>query len=302
MFVRPSGSRIIVHTPAKLNLSLEVLARRTDGYHEIETLIAAVGIYDTLVLDSTDAERIELACRWALGLAAQAQDASLGDLPTGEQNIVVRAVNLLRERAGISRGARILLIKRIPSAAGLGGASSDAAAALAAANLGWQLGWTYERLAELAAEIGSDVPVFLSGGTAICTGRGERIEPIRSARLAVVVARPPVGLSTPQVYRSCTPAVAPCDTRPLAAALGQGKVAEIGQNLHNRLEAPASRLTPWIGRLKGEFESQGFAGQQMSGSGSSYFGLARHARHARRVAARLRARRVGMVFAATTMR
>jgi 4-diphosphocytidyl-2-C-methyl-D-erythritol kinase len=193
------------------------------------------------------------------------------------------------------------LVKRIPAAAGLGGASSDAAAALVAANLGWNLGWTRERLMELAAELGSDVPFFLTEvGAAVCRGRGEQIAPLRAARLHVVVVRPPVGLSTPQVYRRCRPAAAPASVQNLRQALECGNAAGVARQLANRLQAPAAELTTWIGQLEDEFSRQDCLGHQMSGSGSSYFGICRSARHAQRVASRLRARQAGMVYAAAT--
>ncbi len=113
---------------------------------------------------------------------------------------------LLRDRAGIRAGARLRLLKRIPATAGLGGGSSDAAAALLAGNVGWNLNWSRERLMELAAELGSDVPFFLAGGAAICRGRGEVVAPVgRLGTLFGVVVRPPVGLSTARVYGHCRP-------------------------------------------------------------------------------------------------
>jgi 4-diphosphocytidyl-2-C-methyl-D-erythritol kinase len=303
MYVRKVGTRVLIDTPAKLNLSLEVLFRRSDGFHEIETLIVAVSHCDTLELTPTDAPQISLACRWATGfaaLAAAGTDPLLGDLPQGEENIVWRAVDRLQKRAGIARGAAIQLTKRIPAASGLGGASSDAAAALVAANIGWRLQWPRERLAEVAAEIGSDVPFFLTRGAAICRGRGEQIEPILPTRLHVVIVRPPAGLSTPRVYQACRPVASPIKSDSLAAALRRGAVAAAARMLNNRLEEPASQLTPWIGRLRQEFSRLDVLGHQMSGSGSSYFGICRHGRQAGRVAARLRSRGVGMVFAAAT--
>ena len=319
MHVRRTGSHVEVLTPAKLNLFLEVLARRTDGYHEIETLMAVVGIYDTLTFAALNEDAIELECRWAAGFAAQLSsrraarqeaarrlrptsqiDDEFGDLPTGPDNLAWKAVTLLRKHSGIKRGARIRLVKRIPAAAGLGGASSDAAAALVAANLGWNLGWPNARLADLAAELGSDVRFFLTSGVALCRGRGEKVEPLRSAPLRVVVVRPPVGLSTPQVYRRCRPASAPASAQKVRQALECGNAAGVARGLVNRLQQPAAELTPWIERLKREFSRQDCLGHQMSGSGSSYFGICRHARHARRVASRLRARQAGTVYAAQT--
>jgi 4-diphosphocytidyl-2-C-methyl-D-erythritol kinase len=182
----------------------------------------------------------------------------------------------------------------------LGGASSDAAATLVAANIAWRLGWSIQRLMELAGELGSDIPFFLSRGAAVCRGRGEQIESTRPPRIHVVVVRPPVGLSTPQVYKACRPADSPASVEIVMQSLLQGDTKRAGRQLHNRLQPAAETLTPWIGRLREEFGKQDVVGHQMSGSGSSYFGLCRSARHARRIAARLRARDVGTVLAATS--
>jgi len=282
-----------VLTPAKINLFLEILGRRADGYHEIETLLAAVTLYDTLRFTATPSGAIALDCRWASPQPGE-------PIPTDKDNLAFRAAALLRERSGVSAGATIQLIKRIPAAAGLGGASSDAAAALVAANLAWQLNWPRQRLMELAAELGSDVPFFLTRGAALARGRGERLEGLRMPKLHIALVRPPVGLSTPAVYRACRPADSPQAAAPLVAALARGDAAAAGRLLVNGLEPAAASLTPWIERLQSEFERQGVLGHQMSGSGSSYFGLCRHARQARRVASRLRARSIGAAFAAQT--
>lgn len=305
MIVRKLGPRTLIDTPAKVNLSLEILGRRADGFHEIETLMVAVNVCDTLQFTPSADEAITLDCQWAAGLAARDRQLA-GELPPVEKNIVWRAVQLVRERTGTKTGAAIRLTKRIPAAAGLGGASSDAAAALVAANIGWHLGLSREKLQSLAAELGSDVPFFLSGGAAICRGRGELIEPVKLPPLHVVIVRPPVGLSTPLVYQTLGYQVGqrtdtPVPSELLARRLAAGQVAPAARMLNNRLEGPAARLTPWIDRLADEFSRLDVLGHQMSGSGSSYFGLCMSSRQARRVAARLRARGVGTVFAATTM-
>lgn len=309
MYVRRRGSRIEVHTPAKINLFLEVLARRDDGFHEIETLMMPISIFDTVSLSNNSERRIGLTCRWASGLEAQspAHGSRHGgvweDLPEQTDNIVVKAIERLRHHAGVESGAQVRLIKRIPAAAGLGGASSDAAAALVAANLAWRLGWSRERLAGVAAELGSDVPFFVYSAAAVCRGRGERIEPFGALnRLHVVVVRPPSGLSTPEVYRHCCPAESAkhaADT--IVRAVRQGQASLVGRLMFNRLEAAAEQLSPWIRDLRAAFDSQDCLGHQMSGSGTSYFGICRHATHARRVASRLRAAGIGAVLRATTL-
>lgn len=299
MWATQSKSGWEVHAPAKLNLLFEILARRDDGYHEVETLMAPIRVFDTLHVRDSPSEPIEFSCRWAAGEAGAS--GRLGDLPTGSENLVVRAVELLRRRAGVERSAALHLIKRIPSAAGLGGGSSDAAAALWLANRVWKLNWPLAELSRLAAELGSDVPFFLTSGAAVCRGRGERIEPLgKIAPLHVVVVRPPVGLSTARVFAASHVPREPRSTASMVAALRRGDAAKVGRLLHNRLQEPAETLSPWIGRLRREFDRWDFLGHQMSGSGSSYFGICQHARHARRLAQALRARAVGSVFAASS--
>ena len=290
MHVQRSASGFEVLAPAKLNLFLEVLAKRSDGFHEIETLMVPVGWYDTLHFAPDPGGELSLACEQV--------GPSSGPVPTGDDNLVVRAVKLLRDRSDTSQGARLRLVKRIPAASGLAGGSSDAAAALVAANLGWQLNWPREKLAPLAAELGSDVPFFLGSGPAICRGRGEIMEPVSGlGPLWFVVVRPPVGLSTPAVYRACRPAAAPRRAAPLVASLCRGNLGVAASHFHNALQLAAEGLCDWIARLKHSLAATNCLAHQMSGSGSAYFGLCRHARHARRIAASLRSRGVGQVCA-----
>ena len=303
MHVRHTATHVEILAPAKINLFLEVLARRPDGFHEIETLMAAVTVFDTLTFTGAPNPAIVFRCRWAHGIVAATRptgESSLGEIPTDSRNLVVRAVELVRERAGHSSGATIELVKRIPAAAGLGGASSDAAAALVAANIGWQLHWPLDRLLELAAELGSDVPFFLTAGYAVCRGRGERIEPRALPRLHLAIVRPPAGLSTPAVYARCTPSREPCGVATVAAALVKGNAITAEANgWKNDLQPAARSLSPWIDKSLAALDEAGAVKWQMSGSGSSCFGLCRSARHARRVASRLRARGIGTTFAAT---
>jgi 4-diphosphocytidyl-2-C-methyl-D-erythritol kinase len=303
MYVHRLAAGVIVRAPAKLNLFFEVLARRNDGYHEIETLMVPIGLYDTLAARDDPAGGLHLECWWDVaGSDGVGNDGdSLGTLPAPEDNLAYRAVRLLRERAGIDRGISLRLSKTIPSAAGLGGGSSDAAAALLAANEVWQLNWSRGQLAELAAELGSDIPFFILGGAAICRGRGERIEPLAAATpLHFVVVRPPVGLSTAAVYKHCQVAAQPRGVAPLVKALRAGDVRNLDQLIHNRLQDAAEALCPWIATLNRELAAQDCLADQMSGSGTSYFGICRHARHARRVARRLQSRGIGRVYTAST--
>lgn len=291
MHVRSTDAGLEVLAPAKLNLFLEVLGKRSDGFHEIETLMYPIALFDTLAFRDEPSGEIRLTCE-------QAGPSGADLLPEGGDNLVMRAVNLLRRKTGVERGASIRLVKRIPLAAGLAGGSSDAAAALLAANRVWRLGLRREELASVAAELGSDIPFFLHGGPAVCRGRGEIIEPVSGLGcLHFVVARPPAGLSTADVYRGCRPSSQPRRVVDVLDSLRQGLLAAAASRLHNALQAAAESLSPWIARLSEEFGRLDFLGHRMSGSGTSYFGLCRQARHARRLAALLRARGVGRVYA-----
>ena len=297
-----SAVEVVVQTPAKLNLFFEVLARRDDGYHEIETLMCPINLYDILYFSEEESGQVRLRCERVPG-SGGSDRTGLEQLPQGSDNLVVRAVELLRRRAGIASGATLRLVKRIPIAAGLGGGSSDAAAALRAANEGWRLGLPPDELARTAAELGSDVPFFLARGAAICRGRGERIEPVREiGPLHLVLVRPPAGLSTAAVYGACRPAGQPRTLGPLLEALGKGSIKRAGRLLFNRLRPAAEKLSPWIEIVQRAFESEDVLGHEMSGSGTSCFGLCRHAKHARRVARRLQANGVGSVFAVRSCR
>ncbi len=297
MRLHRSPADFVVHAPAKLNLFFEVLGKREDGYHEIETLVVPIDLYDTLRFREDSSGQISFGCRCA-STARGDRGVGPGDVPSGSDNLVVRAVQLLRSRAGVRSGARLDLVKRIPTAAGLGGGSSDAAAALVAANEAWQVGWSRQKLADLAGQLGSDVPLFLVRGPAICRGRGERVEPVAGlGNLHLVVVRPPEGLSTAAVYERCKPPTRPRPLSPLVDALRAGNLKNAGRRMFNRLESVAENLSPWIARLRSAMERCNCLGYQMSGSGTCYFGLCRHARHARRVARYLEANRVGIAFA-----
>ena len=296
MHLHRHGSDVVVQAPAKLNLFFEVLARRVDGYHEIQTLVYPINLYDTLHFREHSRGRVELGLESVSGVWESETSGSLG-VPRDTDNLVVRAIELLRRRAGISRGASLRLVKRIPSAAGLGGGSSDAAAALVAGNVGWNLGWSRTQLGQLAAELGSDVPLFLVDGPTFCQGRGELVEPASGLGLLhFVVIRPPAGLATAKVYSVCTVADRVRRAIPLLDSLARGDLGTAGRSLFNRLESAAETLSPWIGHLRKKFAQMDCLGYQMSGSGSCYFGLCGNARHARRVAKCLQASGAGTAF------
>lgn len=300
MNLRQNESKQVAHAPAKLNLFLDVFGRRSDGYHDLATLMVPVRWFDSLIFaPDRPADRQVGSIRFSLH-----RHAATDQIPADSSNLVPRALELFRQRSGCELGANVKLVKRIPSGAGLGGGSSDAATALRMANRAWKIGWDLERLSTLAAEIGSDVPFFLEHGAAVCRGRGERIERLSGiAALDVVILKPPQSLATADVYaaldRLPTPAVSLTDPPGLTALVGalqRGSVGGIGRWIFNRLQAAATQLSEWIDRVRAAFDRLDFIGHQLSGSGSAYFGICRHARQARRLAAVLRSRQLGLVY------
>ena len=307
MHIRRSAEAVTVHAPAKLNLFFEVLAKRPGGFHEIETLMVPIDLYDTITFREDPSGQVQLSCKQVFRVAGRRRRrcAAAGEdvLPAERDNLVVRAVELVRQTAGVRRGAAVRLVKRIPMAAGLGGGSSDAAAALLAANIGWGLNLEPEALLRMAGELGSDVPFFLAGSAAVCRGRGEQVEPLRHVpELHFVVARPRAGLSTAAVYAACRPAERPRSVGPLCAALGRGNLRLTGNLVWNRLQPVSATLCPAVPELDRCFSELGLPGYGMSGSGTAYFGLCRRASDARRAARRLRAGGVEQVFAVRSCR
>jgi 4-diphosphocytidyl-2-C-methyl-D-erythritol kinase len=303
MVPRKVGAAWEVQAPAKLNLYLEVLGRRTDGFHELETLLVPVQFYDSLRWSPSPSSGLgcSLTINNQLGPTA---DRSASD------NLVLRAAHLLAERAKIAPHGHFELTKRIPLQAGLGGGSSDAAATLRLASAAWQTRLTNAELVELAAELGSDVPFFMSAGPAVCRGRGEQVESVNQLpRLNLVVVKPDCGMSTPEVFRELGETAAPTAVHSthstirlneLLAKLHAGAIPQACQAMFNRLEAVAMRLAPEIARIMAALARAGCWGQFMTGSGSTVVGIARSAIQARRIARVLSAQNFGTVLAAAS--
>ncbi|MEM7453695.1 MAG: 4-(cytidine 5'-diphospho)-2-C-methyl-D-erythritol kinase [Planctomycetota bacterium] len=284
-----TSNQFELHSPAKINLFLELLGRRPDGFHELVTIISPVSIYDTLRFRPVSGDGIELK----VVTARQRTDEPDQQIPSGPENLIWKALQLFKEHCGISKGsttpgAEVLITKRIPAAAGLGGASGNAAAALQAARRMWNPEVDDTTLNELAATLGSDVPVFLAGMTAMCTGRGESVRSIPCpAGIPLVIVQPPVGLSTAGVYSICKIPARVESENEILAEIQTGSLAGIASGMFNRLEEFASTMTDWIKRLREEFTGIGCIGHQMTGSGSAYFGVFSTEKQARIAAARL---------------
>ena len=268
MLIERRGDAVVAWAPAKVNLFLEVLARRPDGYHEIATLMVAVSLYDTLEFAPAPDDTLELTC-------------DNDELSVGPDNLILRVAALLKAHSGTRRGARIKLSKRIPMAAGLAGGSTDAAAALAGLNLLWGLNQPANELASLSGQVGSDVPFFFHTPAAWCTGRGEKVQARELPRpLWFALACPRVGLSTAAVYGKGKVPEASVDGARIRDALAAGDPQTLGASLHNRLQETADRLRPELVLVRERLRRIGPTGCLMSGSGTSCFALCRDEREA----------------------
>jgi 4-diphosphocytidyl-2-C-methyl-D-erythritol kinase len=274
-------SATTVRAPAKINLHLGVGAVREDGLHPLHTVYQAVGLYDDLTAAP--------ATSWRLGVTV-ADHIVRDSVPLDGANLVDRAADLLARRHGVERLGDVHLDKSIPVAGGMAGGSADAAAALVALDRLWDLHTPDEDLLAIAAELGSDVPFALVGGTALGTGRGEVVAAVSDPNTWWwVLALSPVGLSTPEVYRhfdrlhpDASPTPPPADD--LLAALAAGDVHALAASLHNDLQEPALDLRPDLERRIARGEAEGALRGLVSGSGPTCVFLCESAEHARAVA------------------
>lgn len=261
-----SPAPLLARCPAKINLWLRVLGRRPDGYHELDTVFQAIEIWDEI--EATIDEDFSLVC----------DDPTI---PVDSTNLVLRAAETLRGACGPSaagRGARLVLRKRIPAGAGLGGGSSDAAGTLLLLDRLWGTGVERERLRRCAAELGADVPFFLAGGRARGRGRGDRIEPLPCPEgAAVLVGSPPFSLSTAEVYgglsKRLTVPANDVTVAPLSHSRNRPGEYDLGPGARNDLEGVVFDGHPELAWFRDALREAGATSALLSGSGSSLFGL-----------------------------
>ncbi len=277
-FSASSGARVVVRARAKVNLGLEVLGRRPDGYHELRSVMWAIELADRVVLEAS-----------APGIALECEAPGV---PATPENLAWRAADLLREEIARPGGVRIRIDKAIPVGAGLGGGSADAAAVLLGAARLWGARLGRGRLARLATTLGMDVPFFLGRSPALARGRGETLRPLTpAADVPLVVVSPGIPLATREVYAR----VEPVDygdgraTGALVRALGAG-ITAIAARVTNGLERAAARLWPGLAEVKAALLEAGCLAAVMSGSGSAVVGIAPTARAACRIRDRLAGR------------
>jgi 4-diphosphocytidyl-2-C-methyl-D-erythritol kinase len=264
--------KLLIKAPAKINLTLDVLHKREDGYHEVEMVMTTVDLSDRIELSDIRENEIQVVSQNRF-------------VPDDQRNLAYQAAMLVKSRFGIQRGVSIGIDKMIPVAAGLAGGSSDAAATLRGLNRMWNLGLSIDELAELGAEIGSDVSFCVYGGTALAKGRGEEITHLPvPPNCWVILAKPSVGVSTADVYRNLDlTRIEHPNTKGMIDALKQGNYNSICQHTGNVLESVTLKTNPEVLQIKEQMERFGADAVLMSGSGPTVFGLVQYESRLQRI-------------------
>ena len=280
---------VTVEANAKINLTLDILGKRPDGFHEVAMVMQSIGLHDTLTMEKTDGEiALSINVPW---------------LKADEKNLAWRAAELVRQEYGLTGGVRMELTKRIPIAAGLAGGSADAAAVLKGMNELYDLQMSEARLCELGAKLGSDIPFCLMGGTMLATGRGEVL-----TRLAdmpetwVVLAKPRISVSTAWAYQNYDEQGAERhpDNEAIKKAIARGNRKAVAGLLCNVLESVTIKKYDVIADYKQMMLDKGAMASMMSGSGPTVFGLARNREQAEAIANVLRQNTNADVFVTRT--
>lgn len=271
----PRGEKLVLESPAKVNLNLEVLGERADGYHAIRSVLVPISLHDTVTFTPTGKKFVF--------------HGGLGT-PKGEGNLAYDAVELVMSKTGVRHGLDLRIVKRIPIAAGLGGGSSNAATVLLGLNRLWDLGLTQQELETMGLKLGSDVPFFLRGGACIATGRGEALEPVQcAAPLEMVLVTPPLKVTSKWAYEN-TPAEtgrSGSATSMVKVALASGRWELLASHLVNDLEAAVLGGHAVVGEVRKKLKAAGAIGVLVSGSGPTVFGIAEDAEKADAIAAKL---------------
>lgn len=270
------STAIAYRSYGKINFYLDVLQRRRDGFHNIETVFQTVSLCDTLTFNE-DMHRVSITC-------------NMPDLDTGEGNLIFQAAELLRAHSGTRLGAKIDLEKQVPIAAGMAGGSGNAAAALIALNKLWDLRISEDRLRGMALELGSDVPYCTIGGTAAAARRGEELEPLAPIpRTWITLVHPPIAVSAARTYNH--PELQRNDAPPFAGRTAGFRAAiralyreDWAAAVFNRMEAPVFHDLPYLADIKKRLLELGALAAAMSGSGPTLFAVCKNQAHARKIA------------------
>lgn len=258
--------------PAKINLTLDTLYKREDGYHEVEMIMTTIDLNDRLTFECRDDGEIII-------------DVEHNFVPSDHRNLAYKAAKLMQDRYNIEKGVKISLEKSIPISAGLAGGSSDAAATFKGLNELWGINESLETLSELASEIGSDISFCIYGKTALCQGRGEKITHLPKPPSAwVVIAKPDIGVSTPEIYGALDlENKDEVQTQACLKAIENNDYAAMCQSLGNSLEKVTMQLYPEVEKLKNTMSNTGVDAALMSGSGPTIYGFVQKERQAKQV-------------------
>ncbi|AZV40793.1 4-(cytidine 5'-diphospho)-2-C-methyl-D-erythritol kinase [Peribacillus asahii] len=257
--------KLMEKAPAKINLALDVLFKRPDGYHEVEMIMTTVDLADRIELKEIPGKNIKILSHNRF-------------VPDDHRNLAYQAAHILKERYDVNKGVSITIEKNIPVAAGLAGGSSDAAATLRGLNRLWGLGLSLDELAEIGAEIGSDVSFCVYGGTALAKGRGEKITHLPPPpNCWVILAKPTLGVSTANVYKRLQLSdMEHPDVYGMIAAIENNDYQKVCSGLGNVLEQVTLPLYPEVANIKNQMKTFGADAVLMSGSGPTVFGLVEH--------------------------
>ncbi|WP_394191630.1 4-(cytidine 5'-diphospho)-2-C-methyl-D-erythritol kinase [Paenisporosarcina quisquiliarum] len=263
---------LYVKAPAKINLTLDVLHKRPDGFHEVEMIMTTVDLADRIGLESREDGIIKI-------ISADRY------VPDDQRNLAYQAAKLLKDTYNVQAGVSIVLEKRIPVAAGLAGGSSDAAATLKGLNRLWNLQLTADQLAEQGAKIGSDVSFCVYGGTALATGRGEKIQELPSPpNCWIILAKPSIGVSTADVYGGLkVNEIIHPNTTEMIRAIKEKDYELMCATMGNALESVTLKLYPEVSTIKEQMMKFGADAVLMSGSGPTVFGLVQHESRVNRI-------------------
>jgi len=256
-------SKIIMDAYGKINLSLDVLRRKSNGYHEVKMIMQQINLKDIVTIEEIEGNQVII-------------ESNNTKVPTDSSNLVYKAWKLLSEKSGISKGVRIHIEKNIPVAAGLAGGSSNAGAVLKGINKLWDLGLTTEELMEIGLNIGADVPYCILGGTALAEGIGEKLTKLPSFKHKyILIANPGVEVPTPYVYKNLD--LSNIDEHPrtkeLIKAMEENDLKFISENMMNLLETVTIKKEPIVQEIKDTMTEHGALGSLMSGSGPTVFGI-----------------------------
>lgn len=256
------GNRAVLKSYAKINLTLDIIGKRENGYHDVEMVMQTVNLFDLIIADKRKS-----------GIFLK---SNLEYLPTDERNIAYKAAKLFFEVTGICGGVSIIIHKNIPVAAGLAGGSGNGGAVLCALNALYDFPLSREEILDMAVSLGADVPFCIMGGTALAEGIGERLTKLPDCpKMTVLLVKPPLNISTPEAYRefdALSHASHP-DTEAMLDAIKCGDVLKIAEKLSNSLEDVTEKKHPVISGIKEKMIKNGAVGALMSGSGPTVFGI-----------------------------